>query len=496
MTTHAREISRPNFFMALLPIVLTIGLLSLQMLYYKDFTPHIPLVFGVTITCALGWLRGYRWPQLEEGLLHVVKIATPIIAILTIVGMIIAIWIASGTVPYLIYYGFKLLNPQMFLAAAMILCALVSMSLGTSWTTTATVGLALVGIGNGFDIPIYWTAGAVVSGAFFGDKMSPLSDTTNLAPAVTGTKLFEHIRNMIPTTAVAMVVAFFVYLYVGYNIIDLSHIDMAKINELSHQLESNFNLTPWVLLPIAVVIAMTIIRIPAIPSLMISALSALLITILVQDHGFHETMTYLQSGFAIETGNSAVDSLLNRGGIQSMTWTITLVLIALALGGVLEKTRCLEAIIFTLLKRVKGYAGLQTCSTLTAMATNTVAGDPYLSIALTGRMYAQAYRGMGYSTLNLSRSIEEGGTLISPLIPWNAGGAIVISSLGLAVFDGHPENLMYIVCAVACWLSPIIGLIYSYLGWFAPKASAQERERWRINNEVVMTFPNKGFSAS
>ncbi|RTQ96899.1 Na+/H+ antiporter NhaC family protein, partial [Halomonas nitroreducens] len=341
--------------------------------------------------------------------------------------------------------------------AAMLLCSVVSVSLGTSWGTVGTVGLALMGIGAGFEIPMYWTAGAVVSGAFFGDKVSPLSDTTNLAPAVTGTDVFSHIKNMMPTTIPSMLIAFVIYLVAGFTLIDGNAASFDKINAITAALEANFTISPWLLLPAVLVIGLAVKRMPPIPSLFAGVLAGAVTALLVQGVGVHEVVTYANSGYAIDTGIATIDSLLNRGGIQSMMWTISLVLIALGFGGALEKTGCLEAIIRAIMTRVRSFRGVQTSAVLTSVSTNLVAGDPYLSIALPGRMYAPTYRGLGYSTLNLSRAIEEGGTLVSPLIPWNAGGAFVISALGLGIVEGNVVNLLYIPLAFACWLSPVIG---------------------------------------
>ena len=491
MSTKTEDISnnniaRPSLFIALLPILFTLGLLGVQLFYFDDFTPHTPIAIGLVFTCVLAWFRGYRWQQLEHGLFHVIKVAIPVVLIIMIIGMIIGTWIASGTVPMLIYYGFDVLTPQIFLAAAMVLCSVISVSLGTSWTTAATVGLALMEVGNGFGIPMYWTAGAIVSGAFFGDKMSPLSDTTNLAPAVTGTSLFAHIKNMLPTTVPAMVIAFCVYLFVGFHLIDGQHVDLIKIHALSTTLASHFSFNPIVLSPVLIVLVLALKKMPAIPTLMLSVLVSMLIAMVVQGASFHDVMSYLQSGFSINSGQASTDALLNRGGIQSMTWILTLILITLAFGGVLEQTRCLETIILSILTKVRSIFGLQVASTCTALGTNIIAGDPYLSIALPGRMYSQAYRGMGYSTLCLSRSIEEGGTLLSPLIPWNAGGAFVIHALGLGIAAGHTENLLYIVCSISCWLSPLLGFTYAALGKFVPKATSEERKQWQDNNEIVL----------
>ena len=474
---------KPSFFMAILPIILTLAILGIQLFYYGDFTPHIPLAIGIAITATLGWFRGYRWDDMEKGVMHVIRVGLPSIAILMTVGMIVGVWIASGTVPALIYYGLKILNPEIFLAAAMVLCAVVSVSLGTSWGTTGTVGLALMGIGSGFDVPMYWTAGAVVSGAFFGDKVSPLSDTTNLAPAVTGVNLFDHIRNMLPTTVPAMFIALVIYIFVGFNLIGSNEVDFSKIEAITNGLDSNFNLSLFVLLPPLLVIVLALKRMPALPSLFAGVAAGALLAIFVQGASVHEIFNFMQSGYKIDTGVSEIDGLLNRGGVQSMTWVITLVIIALGFGGALERTKCLETIIAKILGSVKSFFGLQASATGAAVATNLVAGDPYLSIALPGRMFAPAYVKQGFSKLNLSRAVEEGGTLISPLIPWNAGGAFVITALGLGISDGNIENLLYIPLAFACWLSPLIGLTYAALGRFSPKMSSEELAQYQREEE-------------
>ncbi|EKF19368.1 Na+/H+ antiporter NhaC [Nitratireductor pacificus] len=488
MTEPERKL--PSLPLALTPVVLTLVFLGVQLFWFNDFTPHVPLAIGLGITGLVGLRLGFTWQHVEQGAFHVIHVSLPSVSVLITVGMILGVWIASGTVPTLIYYGLAVLSPQFFLAAAMLLCSVVSLSLGTSWGTVGTVGLALMGIGAGFGIPAYWTAGAVVSGAFFGDKISPLSDTTNLAPAVTGVDLFSHIRNMLPTTVPAMAVALAIYLLAGFTRTAPADAYFETIARINGALMDNFVISPWLLLPVALVIVMAVKRMPPIPSLFAGALAGGLAALFVQGAGLHDVFTYANSGYRIGTGVPMVDTLLNRGGIQSMMWTISLILIALAFGGALEKTGCLETIIRAIMRRVTGFAGVQTAAVGTSMATNLVAGDPYLSIALPGRMYAPVYRGMGYSTLNLSRAVEEGGTLISPLIPWNAGGAFVISALALGISEGQVENLLYIPLAFACWLSPLIGLIYARAGLFSPRATPEEMQAWLESGETVADLGN------
>jgi len=490
-----RKVPLPSLGLALVPVLLTLVLLAIQLFYFGDFTPHIPLAIGLAITGIVGIKLGHKWPSIEQGVFHVIHVALPSVSVLITVGMIIGVWIASGTVPTLIYYGLTLLSPEIFLAAAMILCAVVSVSLGTSWGTVGTVGLALMGIGAGFGIPVYWTAGAVVSGSFFGDKISPLSDTTNLAPAVTGTNLFDHIRNMMPTTIPAMLIALGIYTYVGFTQIGSQTTSFETIDAITSALQANFMISPWLLLPALLVIGLAIAKKPPIPSLFAGVVVGGIMAMVFQDVGLHDIFTYSNSGYSIDTGVSEIDSLLNRGGIQSMMWTISLVLIALGFGGALERTGCLEAIIQAILTRVRSFAGVQIAATGTSLATNLVAGDPYLSIALPGRMYAPVYRGMGYSTLNLSRAIEEGGTLMSPLIPWNAGGAFVISALALGIADGNLENLLYIPLSFACWLAPVFGIIYALTGLFSPKATEKEMAGWESSGEAIMDLSKHGFDS-
>ncbi len=470
---------KPTLLMAILPIVLTISLLMLQLFVFDDFTPHIPLVLGIMIVGALGWWQGYRWSHMEAGLYKVVSVGLPSLAILMTVGMIIGVWILSGTVPLLIYYGLAILSPGIFLFASCLVCAIISLATGTSWGTVGTVGLALVGIGEGLGIPLYLTAGAVVSGAFFGDKMSPLSDTTNLAPAVCGTDLWSHIRGMMATAGPAMLVALALYAWIGMGYATDAVMQSESVAQINATLQETFALTFWLLIPPIVVVVLAVKRFPALPSIFSGVVLGGILAVLVQGVSIHDVFNAMQNGYSSDTGIEAVDRLLSKGGIQSMTWVITLVLIALGFGGMLERTRCLEVVLESILKVAKSRFALVAASTGSAIGTNAVTGDVYLSVALPGRMFAPAYRGRGLSTTVLSRSVEDGGTLISPLIPWNVGGAFVAGTLGV-------ETLAYAPVAFACWLSMLFGLLWAATGWFVPAASDEERQRWKDLGEAVL----------
>ncbi len=468
----------PTLTVALLPIIFTMGLMIFQIVAFEEFVPHVPLALSIAFTGALGWYRGIRWWRMENGLYHVVHIGLQSVAILITVGMIIGTWILSGTVPLLIYYGLLLITPELFLLTAMILSAVVSMAVGTSWGTVGTVGLALVGIGEGLGVPMALTGGAIVSGAFFGDKMSPLSDTTNLAPAVTGTNLFSHIRNMMATSVPALIIAGAAYWAIGFGYAG-TELEAGRIETILAGLEAQFTLHPVLLLPAVVVMALAMSRFPVLPTLFTGALTGAVMAVLVQGADVTTVVTVMQDGFVSDTGVDSVDELLSTGGIQSMMWTISLVLIALAFGGMLEQMRSIEAILNAIIQRVRGRFSLFAASTGSAAGTNLISGDPYLSIALPGRMFAPVYRGQGQSTLNLSRSIEEGGTMINPLVPWGAGGAFTAGALGI-------PTLVYAPFAIVCWLSPLIGLLFATRGWFMPQAGEAELQSWQENHEAIM----------
>lgn len=329
MSSYDQTPRKPSFGLALVPVVLILLVLGIQLFYFGDFTPHIPLAIGLAITALVGTYLGHDWGNMEDGVFRVINVSLPSVSVLIVVGMIIGVWIASGTVPTLIYYGLNILSPQIFLAAAMILCSVVSVSLGTSWGTVGTVGLALMGIGAGFNVPVYWTAGAVVSGAFFGDKISPLSDTTNLSPAVTGVNLFDHIRNMMPTTVPAMLIALAIYVWAGFSLVGGGETSFERIENITTALDANFTISPLLLRPALLVIGLAIAKKPPIPSLFAGVVAGALTAMFTQGASIHDTFGYANGGYSIEIGISEIDSLLNRGGIQSMMWTISLILIAL-----------------------------------------------------------------------------------------------------------------------------------------------------------------------
>ncbi|MEH6576561.1 MAG: Na+/H+ antiporter NhaC [Amphritea sp.] len=449
---------KPSLLMALLPVVLTIMLLAVQLFVFEDFTPHIPLTIGIAITAIFGWLRGYSWIEMEKGIWHLVSIGMPAMAILLAVGMLIGVWIISGVVPVMVYYGLSFLSADTFLLFTCLICSVISLAVGTSWGTTGTVGLALMGIGAGLGIPAYMTAGAVVSGAFFGDKMSPLSDSTNLAAAVAEVNLWTHIRNMIPTTGPAMLLALMAYTVLGFNITE-NQVSTESITPILEALEANFNLNPVMLLPAVVVVFLAVRKFPPLPSIFTGIFLGGLLAIFGQDRSLHEVFNAMQNGYVSNTGIETIDKLLSKGGLVSMAWVILLAIIALGFGGILERTQCLKTILEAVMKKCHNRFGVVFATMASSLGINIAAGETYLAIMLPARMYSPAFRSQGLSAANAARCAEDGGTLMAPLIPWNVGGVFVATTLGV-------ETLAYAPYAIGAWLAPVFGLIWAYTGYF------------------------------
>lgn len=450
-----------SFILDIAPLLLTAIILMVQFFVFENFTPHIPLACGLLITGLFMKLRGRGWEGMEESFLKVVKIGLPAVLILMGVGMLIGSWIIAGTVPTILYYGFSIFTPSSFLFSVCIICALISVATGTSWGTVGTVGLAMMGIGLGLGISPALTGGAIISGAFFGDKMSPLSDTTNLTPAVAGVNLWDHIRGMLPTTLPAMITALIIYAWIGMGY-SSDNVDLSSIEALKAALADNYNISLITLLPALVVIGAAVMRKPAIPTVLSGVVVASLIAFFLQGVGLSEIFKVLQNGYVSETGFEVVDKLLTKGGVMSMTWVVTLTIFALAFVGSLEHYGTLKAIMVKINTVVKSRFGLTMTTYASVIGVGTIIGDVYTTLVLPGRLLKDKYQEMGYKRTLLTRSIEDCGTLLSPLIPWNMGGSFVAATLGIA-------TLTYAPYAFACWLSPLFGLLWAILGMFAPR---------------------------
>lgn len=445
-----------SLFEALIPIIVLIAVLVPSIMIYGE-SPHIPIAIAAIAAAVVAvFSLGYSWNELEEGVLKTINMGMQAILILMIIGMIIGTWILSGVVPTMIFYGLQILSPGIFLVATAVICAVVSLATGSSWTTAGTVGIALLGVGQGMGMPAPIVAGAIISGAYFGDKMSPLSDTTNLAPAMAGSNLFDHIRQMAFTTGPSLIIALILYGIIGARYSG-TNLDTAQIQDILTALSTNFNINILLLVPPVLVIAMVIFKVPAIPGLIGGVVLGCLFAVMFQGADFGAILSASNDGFVSETGLVVIDDLLSRGGMQGMMWTVSLILVALTFGGILESTGMLAVIAGNILKLAKNTGSLVLATLLSCFTVNLITGEQYLSIVIPGRMFKDAYADRGLAPVNLSRALEDSGTITSPLIPWNTCGAFMYATLGVHPFAYAPYAFLNLI-------NPVISAIYGFTG--------------------------------
>lgn len=445
-----------SLFEALIPILVLIGVLIPAILFFGQ-APHIPIVIAAVVAAALAITRlGYTWNEIEEGILKTINMGMQAIIILMIIGMIIGTWILGGVVPTMIYYGLQILSPAIFLVATAIICSVVSLATGSSWTTAGTVGIALLGVGQGLGIPVAIVAGAIISGAYFGDKMSPLSDTTNLAPAMAGSNLFDHIKHMALTTGPSLLIALVLYGFIGMRYAGQS-VNDSQIADILTALSSGFNINLLLLLPPVLVIAMVIFKVPAIPGLIGGVFLGSIFAVIFQGADFGAVIDAANYGFVSETGVELVDNLLSRGGMQDMMWTVSLIITALSFGGILESTGMLGVVAGNILKLAVNTGSLVLATVVSCFVVNIITGEQYLSIVIPGRMFKDAYADRGLAPVNLSRALEDSGTITSPLIPWNTCGAFMYGTLGVHPFAYAPYAFLNLI-------NPFVSIFYGFTG--------------------------------
>ncbi|EYD69992.1 Na+/H+ antiporter NhaC [Fusobacterium necrophorum] len=446
---------KPTLVEALLPIVFLIVIIAVGILKYGA-DPQIPLLMATIVAAALGKYLGYTWSEMEKGIVETILPATQAILIQMIIGVIIGTWIVAGIVPTMIYYGLQIISPGFFLLASTVLCSIVSLATGSSWTTAGTVGIALLGVGEVLGIPTALTAGAIISGAYFGDKLSPLSDTTNLAAAVSGTTLFEHIRNMMKTTIPVYCIALVLYTGIGLRYLG-RELNTGEIYKLLHVLEQEFVIHPILLLPPILVILMVALKTPAVPGLTLGGVLGAVFAFIIQHKDFGAILEASQYGYQATTGYELADKLLSRGGLQSMMFTVSLIIVAMAFGGVVEKIKVLETIEERLITFTKTTGSLVLTTVLSCIFCNATLPEQYLSILIPGRMFKDRYRKKGLDPRVLSRILEDSGTMSSALIPWNTCGAFMYATLGVYPFAYLPFAFFNV-------LSPLIAVISGFLG--------------------------------
>jgi NhaC family Na+:H+ antiporter len=465
---------QPSMLDASLPLIVLIILLSASVYLFgndSSFGPNqIALFIATAVAVVIGLKNGYSWQVMEKAMVKGISLSLGAVLILFTVGALIGTWMLSGTVPTLIYYGLQVISPSWFYAACCLLCGIVSMSIGSSWTTAATIGVALIGVAGGLGLSPAITAGAIVSGAYFGDKLSPLSETTNLAPAVAGADLFDHIRHMLWTTIPSFVLALLLFTIIGFNS-DVSS-DLMRIDQISNVLQQNFSISFVSLVPLFVLLAMAIKKVPAFPTVFIGALlgglwavffqSELLSRLVEQDIpaalGITKLLWHtLHAGFSIDTGNASLNDLLSGGGMSSMLNTVWLVFSAMMFGATIEKIGLLRKFVTSILFFARSTGSLITSTIATCFVTNVLTADQYMSIVMPGRMFKEEYERRGLAPVNLSRTLEDGGTITSPLIPWNTCGAYMHSVLQVSPLD-------YAFYAFFNLINPLLAIIYAYCG--------------------------------
>ena len=449
-------------------------LLSLNVYIFSDDATYgsnqIALLLAATVAALISMRQGYKWRAILDGIVRSISSAMAAILILLLIGSLAGTWLISGIVPALIYYGLSILNPTIFLFAAVIVSAVVSVATGSSWTTAATVGIALVGIGQTMGIDEGVVAGAIISGAYFGDKMSPMSDTTNLAPAMAGTDLFTHIRYMAYTTVPSITITLIIFLIWGFTFD--AKAQLGTISLVQEAISSKFNINLWLFIVPAVVIFMIIKRVPALPALLTGTLLGGVFAIIFQpdvvlgvagetEPGFYSyyegVMRAMFEETSVATGNATVDDLLSAGGMYGMMNTIWLIICAMIFGGAMETAGMLQRLANSIIKYAHSTGSLVASTAVTCGFMNVTASDQYLAIVVPGRMFNKIYRERGLAPENLSRTLEDSGTVTSVLVPWNTCGAYQSGVLGVATFS-------YIPFAFFNLISPLMTIFFAYAG--------------------------------
>lgn len=464
---------QPSLIQSIIPIFILIGLLAVNVLQVYgdgalDGANQLALLLAATVAGIIGIYNGFDFERIIEGVTKSIHSALPAIIILLLIGALAGTWLLSGVVPAMIYYGLDILNPKIFLFATCVICSIVSVATGSSWSTVATVGIALLGIGKALGIEEPIIAGAIISGAYFGDKMSPLSDTTNLAPAMAGTDLFTHIKYMTLTTIPSIVITLIIFLIIGF--FYEAGEQSGQVEALQLAITSKFNITPWLFLVPIIVIGLILMKIPAIPALFLGSLLGGAFAIMFQGELINElfvdtnvfkssykaVVNSMTTDVSIVTENELVNELLSSGGMKGMLNTIWLILCAMIFGGVMEITGMLKRITKSIIGLAKTDGSLIATTTASCVVFNVTASDQYLAIVVPGKMFAEEYKERGLHPKVLSRTLEDSGTVTSALIPWNTCGAYHSGVLGIATGD-------YFMYCFFNLISPLMTIVFGFL---------------------------------
>ena len=433
---YEKEVRKANFAEALFTFVSLTIIMFISIIKYEE-SPHIPMLIGVLIASLVALKIGYSWKFIENSMIKGISQAMQSIIILAIIGVLIGIWILAGVVPTMIYYGLMILKPSIFLVATVLITSITSLATGTSWGTAGTMGIALMGIASGLGIPAPVTAGAVLSGAYFGDKMSPLSDTTNLAPAMAGTDVFTHIKAMFKPTLIAYGLTLLIFGFLSLKYKGASA-DLSNVDVIAKGLKESFTISPILLLAPLVVIISIAKKLPAVPGISLGIIIASILGPIYQGVNFGDILSAGLNGYVSNTGLEAVDKLLTTGGLNNMMSSISLTIIAMMFGGIAEETGILEAIVKKFLHKVKSVVGLVISTILTCFFTNATMPEQYISIVVPGRMFKNEYKDRKIDPRLLSSTLESGGTVTSAMIPWNTCGTYMSTVLGVSTIHYLP----------------------------------------------------------
>ncbi len=456
---------RPNLLEAFLPFVVMAALVGVGYGIY-GLRIEILLIAAATVAGLVASRLGYTWAELQAGIVEGIAKALPAVLILVSVGALISTWILAGTIPLLVQLGLHSISPRFFLLTACLICSIISLCTGTSWGTVGTMGVALMGVAQGLGIPPGAAGGAIVAGAYFGDKISPLSDTTNLAPVAARSNLFDHIRHMLWTTFPAWMLGLVVYLIVGLRA--RGSVSEENVESISNALTSSFNLTPWLLLPLGVVLYFAVRQRPTVPGILLAAALAGFFAVVIQGRGLDEVVSAAVIGYDADTGNPALDNLLSRGGMGPMMEVTLIVFAAFSFGGIAAKAGLLDVVLEHLLRFTRSTGQLVAATVGSTIFTALITGSSYLTILLPGELFAPAYRRSQLAAKNLSRTLEDSGTVVVPLIPWAAAGVFMSATLGVS-------TLSYVPWAVMNYTGFLFALLFGFTGFaIAPRKREDE----------------------
>lgn len=461
MKQTQRTEKKAEFLPSLLVMVAAILVLVGGILVLK-LDPYIPLIMCTFVLVFYGLYLGISWSDMMSSAVKSISECIEAIIIMMSIGMVVGAWIAGGTVPFIIYWGLKIFSPQWLLPFTVVLCALMSTLIGSSWTTAGTIGVAFMGIGMGLGIPAPIVAGAVVCGSFFGDTQSPMSDGCNFATAISGAGLYNGVRGMIISNVPALLISIVAYVFIGMNYSHVSADSASGIAETLAGLEGAFNLTPAVLLPAALLIFLIVIKFPAVPTMIAAAFAGTLCAVLFQGEGLGAALGYMMKGYVGDTGVADVDKIVTRGGLSAMMSTVAIVILSMWMAGVLQRTGIMHAILAKIARIIRKPAGLVTTTTVMTYLFSYFAADPYLAMMLPSKAFAEAYDEMGYDRSVLCRSVSS-AVFFAPMVPWGSGGLYVAATLGVAVLDYLPYYFVG-------FLAPIITILCAFTGWGMYKA--------------------------